>query len=132
MWIVPANIAGNWSWELKLPGQQKNTYTAIVDQQFQKADAAVRVGNVRRATREIKIEGDQISFFLNIPLPGVEGPQEHEFTGKVKGNVIEGRVRMHRPVKGDSEKFDIAEFPWRATRSARTDYFKPTGIEPVR
>ena len=132
MWIVPANIAGNWSWELKLPGQKKNTYTAIVDQQFQKADAAVRVANARRVTREIKIEGDQVSFFLNIPLPGVEAPQEHEFTGKVKGNVIEGKVRMHRPVKGDTEKYDVAEYPWRATRSAKTDYFKPTGLEPVR
>lgn len=132
MWIVPAKVAGNWSWDLKLPGVKKNTYTAIIDQAFQNADAVVRVGNTRRATREFKVVGDQITFTLNMPLPGMEGSQEHEFIGKVKGSVIEGKVRMHNPVRGDSEKFNITEYPWRATRSATTTYFKPTGIEPVR
>ena len=132
MWIVPANIAGNWNWDLKLPGLRKNAYAAIIDQRFQQADAVVRVGNVRRATREFKINGDQMSFTLNMPLPGMQGPQEHEFVGKVKGNVIEGKVRMHRPVKGDSEKYDVSEYPWRATRSAKTRYFEPTGIDVPR
>lgn len=132
MWIVPANIAGYWTWDLKLPGTKKNTYVAIIEQAFQNADAAVRVDNTRRATREFKINGDEVKFTLNMPLPGMEASQEHEFIGKVKGNVIEGRVRMHNPVRGDSEKFDIAEYPWRAVRSATTTYFRPTGLEPVR
>ncbi|MFM9968947.1 MAG: methyltransferase domain-containing protein [Burkholderiales bacterium] len=132
MWVVPANIAGNWTWDLKLPGTKKNTYTAIIEQAFQNADAVVRVDNTRRAVREFKVNGDQISFTLNIPLPGMEGSQEHEFVGKAKGNVIEGKARLHRPVKGDGEKFDVAAYPWRATRSAATNYFKPTGLEPVR
>ena len=130
--MVPANIAGNWSWDLKLPGMKKNTYTAIIEQAFQNADAAVRVGNTRRAVREFKINGDQLTFTLNMPLPGVQGSQEHEFIGTAKGNVIEGRVRIHHPIKGDNEKYDVTEFPWRATRSARTAYFNPTGLEPVR
>jgi len=132
MWIVPVNITGNWNWELKLPGVKKNAYAAIIDQYFQQADAVVRVNNIRRATREFKVNGEQISFTLNIPLPGLEGSQEHEFIGKVKGNVIEGKVRMHRPVKGDSEKYDVTEYPWRATRSSKTSYFNPTGIDPPR
>ena len=132
LWIVPANIAGNWNWELKLPGTKKNTYTAIVEQIFQNADAVVRVDNTRRATREFKVNGDQISFTLNMPLPGMAGSQEHEFVGKVKGNVIEGKVRMHHPVKGKSEQFDVTEYPWRATRNGKTTYFEPTGLEPVR
>ena len=132
MWIVPANIAGNWNWELTLPGSGKNRYAGIIDQRFQQADAVVRVGKVRRATREFKVNGDQITFTLNIPLPRLEGSQEHEFIGKVKGNVIEGKVRMHRAVKGDSEKFDVSEYPWRATRSAKTRYFDPTGIDAPR
>ena len=129
MWIVPANIAGNWNWDLALPGTGKNTYASIIDQNFQQADAVVRVGKIRRATREFKVNGTQISFTLNIPLPGLAGSQEHEFIGRVIGNVIEGKVRMHRPVKGDSEKFDVTEYPWRATRSSKTTYFNPTGIE---
>jgi SAM-dependent methyltransferase len=132
MWIVPAKIAGNWTWDLKLPGTKKNTYTAIVEQAFQNADAVVRVENTRRATREFKVNGDEIKFTLNMPLPGMEGSHEHEFIGKVKGNVIEGKVRMHHPVKGDTEKFDFTEYPWRAVRTATTTYFKPTGLEPVR
>ena len=132
LWVVPANIAGNWNWELKLPGMKKNTYTAIIEQVFQNADAAVRVGNTRRAVREFKVNGNQLTFTLNMPLPGSEGSQEHEFIGTAKGNVIEGRVRMHHPVKGDNEKYDVTEVPWRATRSTRTTYFNPTGLEPVR
>jgi SAM-dependent methyltransferase len=132
MWIVPAKIAGNWTWDLKLPGTKKNTYTAIIEQAFQNADAVVRVENTRRATREFKVVGDEVKFTLNIPLPGLEGSHEHEFIGRVKGNVMEGKVRMHHPVRGDSEKFDVTEYPWRATRTATTTYFKPTGLEPVR
>ena len=132
LWVVPANIAGNWNWELKLPGMKKNTYTAIIEQVFQNADAAVRVGNTRRAVREFKVNGNQLTFTLNMPLPGAEGSQEHEFIGTAKGNVIEGRVRIHHPIKGDNEKYDVTEFPWRATRSSRTAYFNPTGLEPVR
>ena len=132
MWVVPAKVAGNWNWDLKLPGVQRNAYAAIIDQHFQQADAAVRVGNVRRAAREFKVNGDQFTFALNIPLPGLNGSQEHEFTGRIKGNVIEGRVRMYRPVKGDSETYDFTEYPWRAKRSSKTTYFNPTGINPPR
>ena len=132
MWVVPASIAGNWNWELKLPGAGKNAYAAIIDQRFQQADAVVRVNNIRRAAREFKINGDQFNFTLNIPLPDLQGNQEHEFIGTVKGDVIEGKVRMHRPVKGDSEKYDVNEYPWRATRSAKTTYFAPTGIDSPR
>lgn len=132
MWIVPAKIAGNWTWELALPGGKKNTYTAIFDQKFQHADAVVRVDTVRRQIREFKLDGDQFTFQLSMPLPGMEGSQDHEFTGRVKGNVMEGKVKWQRPVRGDSETFNSTEIPWKAVRTPTTTYFKPTGVEGLR
>lgn len=92
---------------------------------------AVRVGNARRAVREFKVHGENISFSLFIPLPGLDSA-EHEFSGRVRGDRIEGRMRMHRPVRGDSEQFESADYPWRAVRSAKAADFAPTGVEVPR
>ncbi len=132
MWIVPAKLEGNWNWELTLPGTKKNSYAAVFDQRFQQADGVVRVGNVRRATREFKINGEDISFTLHIPLPGLSTGQEHEFSGKVKGNVIEGKVRIHKTMKGETDQLDYVDYPWRAARSAKSAYFNPTGLDQPR
>jgi SAM-dependent methyltransferase len=129
MWVVPARIEGNWRWELALPGQKKSRFDAILDQTFQYADGVVRVGTVRRQIREFKLNGDQLTFVLQVPMSGQTGNQELEFSGRVKGDVIEGRAKWLRPVRGDSEAYTATEMPWRATRTTATTYFKPTGVD---
>ena len=47
----------------------------------------------------------------------------HQFSGKVKGDIIEGTVKIvHEPFE---EGFEL---PWRATRSQTSAYFAPTGL----
>ncbi len=131
LWIVPADIGGNWSWTLKLPmGSNKGKtvkYDAIVDQVFQQVDAAVRVGKDRRGTRMFTLRGDQVAFSMTIPVPGLNN-QDHDFSGKVRGNVMEGKVRLRGEYDAKTNEYAYTEMPWRATRSPRTTYFAPTGL----
>lgn len=133
LWIVPAKIAGNWSWELAVPGSKRNRYDAIFDQVFQQADGVVRVRNTHRAIREFKLTGDRLAFSLTIPLPRLAQPKEHEFRGIVKGDRIEGSVRLfERPPRGEDDEPPSIEVPWRATRGAKSRYFDPVGAERPR
>jgi len=132
MWVVPARIEGNWRWELALPGQKKSQFDAILDQTFQHADGVVRVGTMRRQIREFKLDGDQFTFQLHIPLSEQSASQELEFSGRVKGDVIEGKAKWMRPVRGDPEAHTTTEIPWRAVRTTTTTYFKPTGVDGAR
>ncbi len=127
MWIVPADVAGNWSWTLKLPDGKTARYDAIIEQAFQQADAAVRVGKERRATRMFNLRGADVSFSITIPLPGYPN-QDHDFVGKVKGNVMTGTVKLRGSYDQKSGNYEYTELPWRAERSAKTGYFKPTGL----
>ena len=134
LWIVPANVGGNWNWTLKLPygknsGKTTN-YVAIIEQAFQQADAAVRVGKDRRATRLFNLRGDQVSFSITIPVPGMpsNAPLDHDFSGTVRGNVMEGKVRLRGEYDAKTNEYAYTEMPWRATRSPRTTYFAPTGL----
>ena len=120
LWIVPAKIAGNWSWELTLAGQRVN-YAAVLDQQFQAAEGVIRAGANREVLTDVKLNGENISFNLAITLDGL-GLTRHEFTGKVRGERIEGTARVDLP------EGSRLELPWRVARTAKSDYFAPTGV----
>ena len=138
MWIVPADIGGNWNWSLKLPATMSAgksagkavEYVAIIDQVFQQADAAVRVGKDRRASRMFSLRGDQVSFSITIPVPGLpsSAPLDHDFSGTVRGDVMEGKARLRGTFDQKTSEYTYTEVPWRATRSPRTAYFAPTGL----
>jgi len=120
LWIVPAKIAGYWSWSLPVGGQSVN-YASIVEQRFQVGEGIVRVGNRRGNFTDLKLRGDQLSFGLRMTLdPGVS--VMHEFRGTVKGGTIDGTVR----VTIDGAR--TSELPWRASRTTTTPYFQPTGL----
>jgi len=127
LWVVPANVNGNWRWTLTLPNGKRASYAAIVEQQFQQGDAAVRVGKDRRATRMFSVRGDQVTFSLTIPVPGLPN-QDHDFTGKVRGNVITGTVKLRSDYDPETNNYKYIELPWRAERTAKTTYFEPTGL----
>ena len=120
LWIVPARVDGNWAWELELAGR-KIAYAAIVEQRFQAFEGVARVGNRREVLHDPKLAGDEVSFTLAMTVDGL-GFVRHEFRGKVVGERIEGTVSMSAP---PHEK--TIEVPWRATRSATSAYFEPTG-----
>ncbi len=126
LWIVPARIEGNWRWELPVGGKAR-TYGAVFDQQFQDVEGVVREGNRRGSFTDIKLVGDDLSLALDMTLEG-EGRTRHMFRGTVHGNEITGTVRIVRMYEGKNQEANEAMvLPWRATRTATSSYFDPTG-----
>jgi precorrin-6B methylase 2 len=121
-WIVPAKVAGYWSWDLAL-GARTLRYAAIFEQRFQTAEGVARVGNRRAVLNDVKLSGEDLSFSL---LLSVEDRKlmRHQFAGKVRGDVIEGTVSILQ------EPYDAPlEVEWRARRTPRSAYFAPTGMD---
>lgn len=121
MWIVPARVEGYWSWELTI-NERRISYAAIKEQRFQKVEGVARAGNRRELLHDVKLRGEDISFSLALTLDGI-GFVRHAFRGKVRGERIEGTVSITLPPNHDRP----FELPWRATRSATSAYFDPTG-----
>jgi precorrin-6B methylase 2 len=120
MSIVPARVAGYWSWELPFGGRRV-AYSAIKEQHFQVVEGAVRAGNRRELLQDVKLRGEDISFTLMMTIENV-GFVRHAFSGKVRGDVIVGTVSVSLP---PHEK--TIELPWRAMRTEASAYFEPTG-----
>ena len=60
-WIVPANVAGQWRWNLSLAGETLD-FAAVLEQEFQKVEGVARTGNRRRVLHDFKLAGDELSF----------------------------------------------------------------------
>jgi hypothetical protein len=103
-WIVPAPVAGTWSWEL--PGTNgPRRYAVKIGQRFQMVQGAVRLPEDNPAAlTEATLRGDELAFTL------VEGAGERRTTthyrGKVQGNAVTGFARTDG---ADAER------PWRAS-----------------
>jgi hypothetical protein len=121
MWIVPARVEGSWEWVLDVEGKQFR-YGSLLEQRFQETEGVVRVGDRREVLDPVLLRGDEIAFTLNITLNGL-GLTRHEFSGKVNGDEIAGTVKL---TPADRSTLTL---PWRARRTARSDYFAPTGTE---
>jgi hypothetical protein len=103
LWIVPANVSG--SWQAKLPGGQPLELT--VRQRLQDLDVRGTAGgkpvNVTLAT----LRGEDLRISAAVEVNG--RPLRHDFTGKVRGDSIEGSVRVFDKVE--------SSVPWSAARS---------------
>ena len=84
-WLVPARVAGRWNSEVVTKaGAQKIEF--LFDQRYQSLSGSARTGGQDLKLRAPKIEGERVSFSLL-------GKQRQDFSGVVKGDVIEGTVR---------------------------------------
>lgn len=128
MWVVPARVDGYWSWELVTP-KGRRAYSAILEQRFQSVDGFVRAGDRRGLVSDIKLRGAEITFTLAMTLDG-SGYTRHEFTGRVKGDTIEGTVSISSPREDDETEMDNSVLPWHAKRTQNSAYFAPTGVGP--
>ena len=120
-WIVPARVSGAWQWDLDVAGRRFR-YSAVNEQQFQMVEGVVRAGDRREVLKDVKLRGEDVSFSLEITLDGL-GLTRHEFTGKVRGDDIQGTVKM-TPANQPT-----TTLPWQARRTERPYYFAPTGLE---
>lgn len=128
LWVVPARVGGNWTWELDYAGA-KRKYDAVLEQNFQKAEGVVRNGNRRGVLDKMTLRGADISFTLAMTI-GDAGLVTHTFNGKATSDdEITGTVRMQRTV---NEETEVTEVPWRAMRTPTSPYFAPTGVSPTK
>jgi hypothetical protein len=127
LWIVPAKVAGYWSWEIPLRGAHY-PYATILEQRFQRVEGFTRVHKRRAILDEVRLRGEDIVIRCGMTLDGI-GFARHEFTGKVRGNAIEGSVRIVMPSAEDRQLEQTVVLPWRATRVPISDYFAPTGLD---
>jgi SAM-dependent methyltransferase len=105
LWIVPANAAGRWQWELPSP-DGPIVYEARFRQTFQMLKGEVRAGG-----RQVRVETARLSG-ASIALVLLEdravGTVRHELTGTIEGDSLRGTARTAG-----------ASINWRAQRVAR-------------
>lgn len=90
LWVVPAPVAGRWSWSLQSNGKPQK-FELDMNQQFQRVSGVVALGQQRLRLRNPKLQGDAISFVLLEQQRANHGVHTDYF-GRVKGDRIEGEV----------------------------------------
>ncbi len=115
LWVVPAKIAGRWQSQFKTGAPTAN-WEFEFTQRFQMFDGVAKSGNQKITLRVPKLEGDQLSFVFSTK-PGANSTR-HEFKGTVKGDVIEGTLKL-------GEGAEQKQVPWSAKLTQRADMSKP-------
>lgn len=88
-WVVPAQIEGQWKWQLN-----GNEYTMNVQQNFQKFQASIISGQDTLIVDDKKLVGKKISFTAS--RPGKKN--DYAFNGEIEeGHRIKGTVQIHNP-----------------------------------
>lgn len=103
-YIVPAKIAGRWQSQFA-SGTHPANLEFDFEQRFQMFDGVAMSGGRKFTLRVPKLEGDQLSFQF-FTKPG-DNSTRHEFKGTVKGDLIEGTLRLGA---GAAQK----QVPWSA------------------
>jgi precorrin-6B methylase 2 len=87
LWIVPAPVNGTWRWNGS--GNGPKAYEVALRQQFQKVDGTARLDGGLGQLRDVKLQGDQISFTV-LDADGVR----RDFSGRVSGTAMQGVVKQ--------------------------------------
>lgn len=113
-WVVPARAAGSWSWQIDYPKYFNGPveYTANIRQHFQDLLGEVDLELTLLRLRDGKVAGNRVAFAATGEVN--ERIVEHAFEGVIRGDRIEGTVRLSGGVVP-------IVLPWRAVRSGKTD-----------
>jgi len=112
-WVIPANVTGTWQWDM--PGE-KERYVMQIRQQFQRVSGVVRLGPDEVPVRNLEVRGNRLEFAVDRPFQGQK--QTLRFTGRVKGNHIEGAAQ--EMTAGSQQQKQT----WKATRD-------PSSVMPL-
>jgi len=75
----------------------------------------------------MRLRGDQVFFSISMTVDGL-GYARHEFSGRMRGDSIEGTAKVLLVSEKDEDKQELIELPWRALRTAAAAYLAPTGL----
>ena len=101
-WVVPANISGEWSWEMA-----GNTEELDIDQKFQFFSGTATVDGKEHEFQSGKVNGKEVAFVIKVP-----GREELRYQAALEGDILTGTINGE---------------PWKATRKAGTK----VPLEPV-
>jgi protein-L-isoaspartate O-methyltransferase len=88
-WVVPANAAGKWRWELAVAGKPA-VFSLSVAQNFQSISGTVSVDGATWALENARLRGEEIAFSLIDP----RDKTRYEFSGRIAGQAITGAVQV--------------------------------------
>ena len=88
-WVIPANAAGKWRWELPLGGKTA-LFELTVAQNFQKISGTATIDGHALALSNARLTGDEVGFELTDPRDSAR----YEFAGRLVGHNISGSVRV--------------------------------------
>jgi hypothetical protein len=108
LWIIPANAAGRWQWRMTVDGVARD-YELTLEQTFQMLKGAPLIAGTPARFEGGRLRGEQIDFTLIAEIDG--RAVRHEFSGRVAGDAISGRVTVRGAAPAQAE--------WSATRVAR-------------
>jgi hypothetical protein len=91
LYIVPAKVGGRWRAQIKSPAHAGSLEIEF-DQKYQKLEGSAKSGGQTITLLTPKLAGDQVTFAFFIK-PG-DNVTRHQFTGTVKGDTIEGQVKV--------------------------------------
>ena len=119
LWIVPARVAGTWSWTVPAASGPRQ-YVATLDQQFQQVEGYARTfanGTSGSAVDKLPLEkpklvGDQLSFTITDPGGPDNRPILMQYEGSVSNGSTSGVVTL---VEGTS----TTQVPWNARQQPR-------------
>lgn len=87
LWVVPAQVAGEWRWELNVGGRPVG-YRVTLRQKFQVVTGQANMDGRRVALQNVRLAGDEFAFSFSAEVNGAA--LRHEFSGKVAGDGIAG------------------------------------------
>src|SRR5471030_1248495 len=79
-WVVPANAAGKWRWELPVSGKPA-VFTLSLAQNFQVISGSVDVGGNAWPLQNARLRGEDIGFSILDP----RDKTKYEFSGRIAG-----------------------------------------------
>ena len=104
-WVVPANFAGAWRWQMPLFGKDASCRLEIA-QNFQMIKGDVQIGDNRLPIENATLRGEEVRF--NVSDPNAQA--RYEFSGRITGNTLAGNINMSA-AKGQ------ARLEWDAVRT---------------
>jgi len=88
-WVVPANAAGKWRWEMQLAGKPA-VFTVSIAQNFQAISGSVSVDGNSWPLENGRLTGEEIQFTVN----DARSKTRYEFSGHIAGQAITGAARV--------------------------------------
>lgn len=88
-WIVPANAAGKWRWEMPVGGRSA-VFTLNLAQNFQMVTGSLSIDGAALPLENTRLRGEDLSFTVNDP----RAQTRYEFSGRLSGQGITGAVRV--------------------------------------